>query len=90
MTPQYFICLALQIYGYVLFGRVILSFVQMFKPDWRPPSGLMPIIDFIYAITEPPLQLLRRVIPQPMGVPLDLSFIVLFILLRVIMRIVCF
>ncbi|HVE75699.1 MAG TPA: YggT family protein [Actinomycetota bacterium] len=62
----------------------------MFRPDWRPPSFLMPVLDVVYALTEPPLQLLRRVIPQPMGMPLDLPFLVLFLLVgQVLPRIIC-
>lgn len=75
----------LQIYGWILIGRVILSFIPIFKPGWSPPPALTPIVDLIYGLTEPPLQLLRRVIPQPMGFPLDLSFIVLFVIVRMIL-----
>ncbi|HEX2180455.1 MAG TPA: YggT family protein [Actinomycetota bacterium] len=75
----------LQIYGWILIGRVILSFIPIFKPGWSPPPAMTPIVDLIYGLTEPPLQLLRRVIPQPMGFPLDLSFIVLFVIVRMIL-----
>jgi YggT family protein len=75
----------LQIYGWILIGRVILSFIPLFKPGWSPPPALTPIVDLIYGLTEPPLQLLRRVIPQPMGFPLDLSFLVLFIIVEMIL-----
>lgn len=60
----------------------------MFKPDWSPPAALSPIVDLIYGLTEPPLQLLRRVIPQPMGFPFDLSFIVLYVIVRMILPVV--
>ena len=75
----------LQIYGWILIGRVILSFIPLFKPGWSPPAAMTPIVDLIYGLTEPPLQLLRRVIPQPMGFPLDLSFLVLFIIVEMIL-----
>ncbi len=75
----------LEIYGWILIGRVILSFIPLFKPGWSPPPALSPIVDLIYGLTEPPLQLLRRVIPQPMGFPFDLSFIVLFVIVRMIL-----
>ncbi|HEX2053110.1 MAG TPA: YggT family protein [Actinomycetota bacterium] len=78
----------LQIYGWILIGRIILSFIPMFKPDWSPPAALSPIVDLIYGLTEPPLQLLRRVIPQPMGFPFDLSFIVLYVIVRMILPVV--
>jgi YggT family protein len=57
----------------------------LFKPDWVPPSWLAPVVDIVYALTEPPLQFLRKFIPQPAGFPFDLSFIVLFIIVGVIL-----
>jgi YggT family protein len=75
----------LYIYGWILIGRIILSFIPLFKPGWEPPPALSPIVDLVYGLTEPPLQALRRVIPQPMGFPFDLSFIVLFVIVRMIL-----
>lgn len=78
----------LAVYGWILIGRVIVSFIPLISPSWTPPSFLAPVIEVIYGLTEPPLQLLRRLIPQPMGFPLDLSFIVLFLIVSLLRRIV--
>lgn len=78
----------LAIYGWILIGRIILSFIPMFSPGWQPPPFLTPIVDLIYGLTEPPLQALRRVIPQPMGFPFDLSFVVLYVIVRMILPVV--
>lgn len=75
----------LEIYGWILIGRIILSFIPLFKPGWSPPAAISPIVDLIYGLTEPPLQLLRRVIPQPMGFPFDLSFVALYVIVRMIL-----
>ncbi len=84
------LCLTVRVYLYILFARVIISFIPLFKPDWTPPAVLRPVVDLVYGLTEPPLALLRKVIPQPMGLPLDLSFLVLYILIRyVVLRLVC-
>lgn len=80
------LCRTLQIYYYILIARAILSFVPLFKPDWTPPPFLRPVVDLIYGLTEPPLQLLRRLIPQPMGFPFDLSFLVLIFLIPILQR----
>lgn len=48
----------------------------------------MPLVDLVYGLTEPLLQQLRRVIPQPMGFPIDLSFIALFFLVRILQSII--
>ncbi|MCA1839177.1 MAG: YggT family protein [Actinomycetota bacterium] len=84
------LCLILVYYSYVLLARVIMSFVMMFRPDWRPPSPVRAIIDVIYGLTEPPLAALRKVIPQPNNFPLDVSFIVLIVIVRYILpAIIC-
>ncbi|HLF70463.1 MAG TPA: YggT family protein [Actinomycetota bacterium] len=90
MGLRFILCRILYVYSLILLGRVIVSFLFLFKPDLRPPGPLRVVIEFLYSMTEPPLQLLRRIIPQPAGLPLDLSFLVLFILVQsVLPRIVC-
>lgn len=84
MSLLLILCLSLNVYYYILIARAILSFVPMFKPGWTPPHFLRPAVDLIYGLTEPPLQLLRRVIPQPMGFPFDLSFLVLIFLIPIL------
>ncbi|MGH2772773.1 MAG: YggT family protein [Actinomycetota bacterium] len=84
----YILCITLSVYSWILIARVILSFVVMFRGDWRPPVWLRPLVDLIYGLTEPPLQLIRRVVPQPMGLPLDLSFLVLWFIVGYILPIV--
>ena len=70
------VCLALQLYVFALFGRIILS--------WFPvsPGGVAAqIYTALYTITEPVLAPLRRAIPALRfgGMGLDLSpMIVLF------------
>jgi YggT family protein len=74
---------------YILLARVVLSFIPMFKPGWIPPSGIRPIVDLIHAVTDPPVNALRRVVPQPYGMPIDLSFIVWFIIVWLVHGVVC-
>ncbi|MGH2708842.1 MAG: YggT family protein [Actinomycetota bacterium] len=84
-----FLCLLVRLYVYVLFARVILSFVVMFRPTWTPPTALRPVLDLIYGITDPPVNALRRVIPQPYGLPIDLAFLVLFLIVGALRSIIC-
>ncbi|MDQ4149232.1 MAG: YggT family protein [Actinomycetota bacterium] len=85
MDPILILLGVLNIYRWILIARVILSFIPLFKPDWVPPSFLAPVVDLVYGLTEPPLQLLRKVVPQPAGFPFDLSFLVLFFIVGVIL-----
>lgn len=86
------LCLIAQIYLYILIARVVISFVFLFRPDWRPPQGLRPLLDLIYAATDPPVNFLRRFIPPLRSgtVALDLAFVVWFLLVQfVIIPIFC-
>ena len=67
--------LLLEIYIFVIFGRIILSWFPM-----SPGSALGPVNQFLYSVTEPVLGPVRRVLPPVRlgAVGLDLSpFIVL-------------
>ena len=65
--------IGLQIYLFILFARILLSYATMF---WTPPPALTPIVRFVYELTEPLLSFLRRYIP-PLG-GLDLSPLIVF------------
>lgn len=84
-----FICTLLFFYELILVARVILSWVQMFRPGWSPPTGLRPVLDFVYAMTDPPVNYLRRFIPplQSGGIALDLAFIVWFFFIVIMRRV---
>jgi YggT family protein len=71
------VCFALSLYTWILFIRIILSWVQM--TAWRPPLALAPLLDLIYRVTDPVLDLFRRYIPPVGG--LDLSPIFIFLIL---------
>jgi len=80
----------LTIYLVVLIGRMIFSWVQAFARDWHPTGILLVIAESIFTITDPPLKLLRRFIPTVrLGmVALDLSFMVLFIVILILLEVV--
>jgi YggT family protein len=74
------ISLALQIFLISLFARVILDYVRMFSPGWRPKGLLLALVEAIYGITDPIMNLVRRFIPPlRIGpVALDISFILVY------------
>jgi YggT family protein len=80
----------LTIYLVVLIARMIFSWVQVFARDWHPTGVLLVIAESIFTITDPPLKLLRRFIPTlRLGmVALDLSFMVLFIVILILLEVV--
>ena len=70
----------LRLFLYALLGRLVLDYVQMFARSWVPHGFWLVVSEGVYTVTDPPLRLLRKVIPPLRfgGVSLDLSFIVLF------------
>ena len=81
---------ALWLYLLVLLARFVLDLVQMLSQDWTPKGPLLILAEAVYTLTDPPLKLLRRVIPplRVGGVALDLSFLVLLIGLQLAISIV--
>ena len=77
----------LTIYLVILIGRMIISWVQAFARDWHPSGILLIVAESIYTVTDPPLKFLRRFIPTlRLGmVALDLSFMVLFIVILILL-----
>lgn len=69
------------IYLILLVARMVLDWVQVFARDWRPRGAVLVLAEAVYTPTDPPLRLLRRLIPPlRLGqVRLDLAFTVLFI-----------
>lgn len=63
--------MALHLYTFVLFGRAIVS--------WVNADPYNPIVRFLVMATEPPLRVIRRLLPMSLRYfPLDVAFLVLF------------
>lgn len=80
------IVFALNLFLLALFVRLILDYVRMFKPSWRPRGIILPLAEIIYILTDKPLSFVRRFVPPlRMGpVALDLSFILLFVATQIL------
>jgi len=76
----------INLYIYVLIGRLIFEYIRMFARNWRPTGLVLLIAEAIYTVTDPPLSALRRIIPPiRLGtVSLDLSFLVLILGLQIL------
>ncbi|MFM7171771.1 MAG: YggT family protein [Caldilinea sp.] len=68
----------LQIYSYVLLARSLASWIPNLDP-------YHPIMQFLYQLTEPVLDPVRRLIP-PLGGMIDISMIVVFFALVVLQQ----
>ena len=69
----------LSLYFLVLLVRVVLDWVQVFARQWRPQGLVLVLANLVYALTDPPLRLIRQKVPMARlgGVGIDLSFLVL-------------
>jgi YggT family protein len=81
---------ALNLFLLALIGRLILDYIRIFSPNWRPRGVVLAIAELIYSITDRPLRFVRQFVPPLRlgAVSLDLSFIVVFFVVQLLMRLV--
>ena len=79
----------LWLYWLILIARLVLDLVQVFARGWRPRGFVLVLAEAIYSVTDPPLRLIRRVLPPiRLGqVQFDLAFLVLLVGLQVLINI---
>ena len=80
------IAFALQLFIISLFARVILDYVRIFSPSWRPRGVILAIAEAVYAITDPIMRFVRRFIPPlRIGpVAIDISFLLIFFVTEIL------
>ena len=80
----------LQLFLFALLARLILDYVQMFARNWRPKGIALLLVELVYSITDKPMRFVGRFIPPLRlgAVSLDLSFIVLFFGVQLLMGLV--
>lgn len=80
----------LQLFLFALLGRLILDYVRMFARNWKPSGLSLYLVEAIYAITDRPMAFVGRFIPPLRigAVSLDMSFIVLFFGVQLLMSFV--
>jgi YggT family protein len=74
----------------LLIGRIVIELVRSFARQWVPAGASAVALELMFSATDPPLKLLRRVIPVVRigGVGLDLSIMVLLLLVFILMNVV--
>ncbi len=80
----------LYVFWFLLIGRVVVEFIRSFARDWHPKGFLVMVLELLFTITDPPVKLLRKLIPPVrMGqVRLDLSILVLMLILYLLIMVV--
>lgn len=73
---------ALGVFILFMWVRLILDWVRALQPRWRPTGALLVIAEACFAVTDPPLKLVRRVV-KPIrvgGAQLDFAWSIVLIL----------
>ncbi|CAB4753167.1 MAG: YggT family protein [Actinobacteria bacterium] len=80
----------LQLFLFALLARLILDYIRMFARNWRPSGIVLYLVEAVYAITDQPMRFVGRFIPPLRlgAVSLDMSFIVLFFGVQLLMGLV--
>ena len=73
---------ALFLFWLLLIARIVVEFIRSFSRDWHPRGATVIILEGIMTVTDPPVNLLRRIIPQLTigSVRIDFSIMVLLLL----------
>jgi len=80
------IAFVLQLFIISLFARVILDYIRIFSPSWRPRGVILAIAEAVYGITDPIMRFVRRFIPPlRIGpVAIDISFLLIFFVTEIL------
>ena len=80
----------LNLFLITLIGRLVLDYIRIFSPNWRPRGIVLALAELIYSVTDRPLRFVRQFVPPLRlgAVSLDLSFIVVFFVVQLLMRLV--
>jgi YggT family protein len=83
------ISFVLWMYLLVLLFRLVMDYVFQFARSYEPRGAMVVLLEATYTVTDPPLKLLRRFIPPLRlgGVALDLSFLVLWIIVYILISV---
>jgi YggT family protein len=79
--------LVVWLYIVLLLARLVADWVQMFAHSWSPRGPVLVGLELVYSLTDPPLKLLRRIIPPLRigGMALDLSILLLLLICYVLL-----
>ncbi|MFP5070292.1 YggT family protein [Pseudonocardia nantongensis] len=73
----------------LLAARIVVEMTRTFARKWQPAGGSAVALEVVFTVTDPPVRLLRRVIPVVRigGVGLDLSIMVLLLVVFILMNV---
>ncbi len=72
------------VYLVLLWARIILELVQSINRQWRPTGALLIVAEIVYTLTDPPIKVVRRVIPPLRFGPVAIDLSILLVMLTVV------
>lgn len=73
--------IALTIFFVLMWARFILDLVRLFARGWRPRGLGLVLAEAVFAVTDPPIKIVRRVIPplRVGGAALDFAWTIVML-----------
>lgn len=83
------VLVAVFLFFIALIGRLVIDWVRVLSRQWRPTGVVLVLAELVYTVTDPPLKLVRRIVPSITigGMRIDLAFLVLMLLTSIVMNI---
>lgn len=80
----------LQVYFFALVARLFIELALSVNRSWRPSGLLLPVVEIVMTVTDPPLKAIRKVIPPIRlgAIQLDLGWTALVFAIFFLQRIV--
>ena len=77
---------ALLIYLLIMWVRFIVDIVQVINRQWRPRGFVLIVTEVAYMLTDPPLKLVRRLVPpiRAGGMALDFGWSIVMLVVIVL------
>lgn len=87
---KFALLLSVDIFIKILIARIIIEMIVTMSRSYTAPSWFNRTAELIFVITDPPVKLMRRLIPplKVGNVALDISILVLFVLLSILSTII--
>lgn len=89
LAIRFVVYYALFFFWLLLTARIVAELVRSFARQWVPAGPSAVALELIFMVTDPPVRLLRRVIPvlRIGGVGLDLSIMVLLLVVFILLNV---
>ena len=84
------IYVVLWLFFIALLARLVFDWVFLFARSWEPKGPVLVVLEAVYTVTDPPLNLIRRFVPPLRlgSIALDLAFIILIIVVQILLSVV--